>query len=93
MCKRTIGVPQELGRSCRFLSEIPAGDTGSYGFGPGRSARQALDAFRGQLMNCRGGYVLEVDIRKFFDTLDHGHLWTMLQLRVRDGVLLRLIGK
>src|SRR6185436_5168372 len=29
MCKRTIGVLQELGRSCRFLSEVPAGDTGS----------------------------------------------------------------
>ena len=28
MCKRTIGVPQELGRSCRFLGSIPAGDTG-----------------------------------------------------------------
>jgi group II intron reverse transcriptase/maturase len=65
----------------------------SYGFRPGRSAHQALTSFRDQLMNCRGGYVLEVDIRKFFDNLDHGHLCTFLQLRVRDGVLLRLIGK
>jgi RNA-directed DNA polymerase len=44
-------------------------------------------------MNSRGGYVLEVDIRKFFDNLDHGHLRAFLRLRVRDGVLLRLIGK
>jgi group II intron reverse transcriptase/maturase len=65
----------------------------SYGFRPGRSAHQALEAFRGQLMDCRGGYVLEVDIRKFFDTLDHGHLRAFLRRRVRDGVLLRLIGK
>jgi RNA-directed DNA polymerase len=65
----------------------------SYGFRPGRSAHQALKSFRDQLMNCRGGYVLEVDIRKFFDNLDHGHLRTFLQHRVRDGVLLRLIGK
>jgi RNA-directed DNA polymerase len=65
----------------------------SYGFRPGRSAHQALDYFRNQLMNCRGGWVLEVDIRKFFDTLDHGHLRTFLRLRVRDGVLLRLIDK
>ena len=64
-----------------------------YGFRPGRSAHQALESFRGQLMKCRGGYVLEVDIRKFFDNLDHGHLRTFLQLRVRDGVLMRLIGK
>jgi len=65
----------------------------SYGFRPGRSAHQALKSFRDQLMRCRGGYVLEVDIRKFFDNLDHGHLRQFLQHRVRDGVLLRLIGK
>jgi hypothetical protein len=35
MCKRTIGVPQELGRSCRFLGNIPAGDTGLPTPGPG----------------------------------------------------------
>ncbi len=65
----------------------------SHGFRCGRSAHQALDSFRNQLMDCRGGWVLEVDIRKFFDTLDHGHLRTFLRLRVRDGVLLRLIDK
>src|SRR5271167_651697 len=40
----------------------------SYGFRSGRSAHQALDFFRNQLMDCRGGWVLEVDIRKFFDS-------------------------
>src|SRR5918995_6770257 len=35
----------------------------SYGFRPGRSAHQALEFFRNQLMNGRGGWVLEVDIR------------------------------
>jgi RNA-directed DNA polymerase len=65
----------------------------SYGFRPGRSAHQALASFRDQLMDCRGGWVLEVDIRKFFDNLDHGHLRTFLRHRVRDGVLLRLIDK
>src|SRR5262245_16039367 len=65
----------------------------SYGFRCGRSAHQALDYFRNQLMDTRGGWVLEVDIRKFFDTLDHGHLRSLLRLRVRDGVLLRLIDK
>jgi retron-type reverse transcriptase len=34
-----------------------------------------------------------VDISKFFDTLDHGHLRQFVQHRVLDGVLLRLIGK
>src|SRR6201987_5307769 len=65
----------------------------SYGFRPGRSAHQALDSFRNQLMDCRGGWVLEVDIRKFFVHLDYGHLRAFLRLRVRDGVLLRLIDK
>jgi len=65
----------------------------SYGFRPGRSAHQALESHRNQTMDSQGGCVLEVDIRKFFDNLDHGHLRTFLQLRVCDGVLLRLIGK
>jgi group II intron reverse transcriptase/maturase len=39
------------------------------------------------------GWILEVDFRKFFDTLDHGHLREFLQQRVRDGVLRRLIDK
>ena len=38
----------------------------SYGFRPGRSAHQALDSFWKQTMNCRGGWILEVDIQKFF---------------------------
>ena len=65
----------------------------SYGFRPGRSAHQALKALRDEMMRRGGGWVLEVDIRKFYDTLDHGHLRDMLRHRVRDGVLLRLIGK
>jgi RNA-directed DNA polymerase len=65
----------------------------SYGFRPGRSAHQALDGLWRQTMNMGGCWLLEVDIRKFFDTLDHAHLRELLQLRVRDGVLLRLIGK
>jgi group II intron reverse transcriptase/maturase len=65
----------------------------SYGFRPGRSAHQALDALWRQVTALGGCWVVEVDIRKCFDTLDHGHLRELLQQRVRDGVLLRLIGK
>jgi group II intron reverse transcriptase/maturase len=65
----------------------------SYGFRPGRSAHQALDSLWQQTMGTRGGWIVEVDIRKFFDTLDHAHLREMLRRRIRDGVLLRLIGK
>ena len=66
---------------------------GSYGFRPGRSAHQALETLWKQTMNNGGGWILEVDIRKFFDTLDHAHLRTFLQKRMCDGVLKRLIGK
>jgi RNA-directed DNA polymerase len=65
----------------------------SYGFRPGRSAHQALDSLWQQTMAMGGGWIVDVDIRKFFDTIDHGHLRDFLQRRVRDGVLLRLIGK
>lgn len=65
----------------------------SYGFRPGRSAHQALESLWKQTMNNGGGWILEVDIRQFFDDLDHGHLRAFLRQRVRDGVLLRLIGK
>ena len=65
----------------------------SYGFRRGRSAHQALDTLWQQSMKTGVRCILEVDIRKFFDTLDHRHLREFLRLRVRDGVLLRLIGK
>jgi group II intron reverse transcriptase/maturase len=65
----------------------------SYGFRPGRSAHQALATLWDKAMAMNGGWVLEVDIRKFFDTLDHQHLMDVLRRRVRDGVLLRLISK
>jgi group II intron reverse transcriptase/maturase len=65
----------------------------SFGFRPGRSAHQALAALREKTMAMGGGWILDVDIRKFFDTIDHGHLRDFLQRRIRDGVLLRLIGK
>jgi RNA-directed DNA polymerase len=65
----------------------------SYGFRPGRSAHQALEVLQHESVCMAGGWVLEVDIKKFFDTLDRTHLREMVRRRVRDGVLLRLIGK
>jgi len=66
---------------------------GSYGFRPGRSAHDALAALWKRSMDQQGGWILEVDIRRFFDTVAHRHLRGFFQQRVRDGVLLRLIGK
>jgi RNA-directed DNA polymerase len=65
----------------------------SYGFRPGRSAHQALQALWETLTKMRGGWVLELDIQGFFDSLDHGHLRGFLDQRVRDGVLRRTVDK
>jgi len=65
----------------------------SFGFRPRRSAHQALQALWKGLMDLGGGWVLELDIQGFFDALDHEQLRKILGQRVRDGVLLRLIGK
>ena len=65
----------------------------SYGFRPGRSAHDALAELQHRAVRMDGGWVLEVDIRAFFDTVDRACLRELLCQRVRDGVLLRLIGK
>jgi group II intron reverse transcriptase/maturase len=65
----------------------------SYGFRPGRSAHQALQALWQQVMDLGGCWLVEVDIRKYVDTLDRAQLRALLRQRVRDGVLLRLLDK
>jgi RNA-directed DNA polymerase len=65
----------------------------SYGFRPGRSAHQALGALRDTVMEMKGAWVLEVDVQKYFDTIDHEHLRNVLHRRIGDGAILRLIGK
>ena len=65
----------------------------SHGFRPGRGAHGALDSLWKQAMNLGCCWIVDVDLRKFFDTIDHGHLREFLKRRVRDGVILRLIGK
>jgi RNA-directed DNA polymerase len=65
----------------------------SYGFRPNRSAHQALQRLWKTLTEIGGGWVLEVDIKGFFDSLDHGLLRGFLDQRVRDGVLRRAIDK
>lgn len=65
----------------------------SYGFRPKRSAHGALSALWNQCMTEGTQWILDMDISKFFDTLDKAHLRSFLQRRVRDGVITRLIGK
>jgi len=65
----------------------------SYGFRPGRSPHDALQALWNATMSMGGGWVLEADIESFFDSVDRGKLQEVLRQRVRDGVLTRLVGK
>jgi len=65
----------------------------SYGFRPGRTAHQAVGAIRNAGWSMAGGWVVEIDIRKFFDSVDHAALREVLGRRIGDQVLLRLIGK
>ncbi len=65
----------------------------SYGFRPGRSPHQALDALNVGIQRKRVNWILDADIRGFFDNMDHG--WTMkfVAHRVADNRVLRLIRK
>ncbi len=65
----------------------------SYGFRPGRNPHMAIEKMRNELMKMGGGWIIDVDIRKYFDTIDHAMLRELFRKRVRDGVLTRLLGK
>ena len=65
----------------------------SYGFRPGRSAHQALNQLSGVITVHRQHWVLDVDIRKYFDSISHSHLREILDQRVTDGVVRRMIDK
>ena len=65
----------------------------SYGFRPGRSQHQALDALSYALLQKKVNYVLDADIRGFFDNLDKSWLIKFVEHRVADRRILRLIQK
>jgi retron-type reverse transcriptase len=65
----------------------------SYGFRPGRSQHHALDALYTGLLTKKVNGVLDVDIRGFFDTLDHGWLVQFVEHRLADRRVVRLIQK
>ena len=65
----------------------------SYGFRPERNPHQALDALSVGILTRKVNWVLDADIRGFFDTLDHGWLVRFLEHRVADRRVVRLIQK
>lgn len=65
----------------------------SYGFRPGRSPHQALDALAHGIWKKKIGWILDADLQSFFDTLKHDWLVQFLEYRIADRRVIRLIQK
>ncbi len=98
--RRPLGIPTAEDRLvqravARILEAIYEADflNVSYGYRPGRNPHQALGRVREHILKGRVNYVLKADIHGFFYHLNHAWLMKMLQLRIGDPVILRLIGK
>lgn len=97
---RPIGIPtfedKILQRGVQMLLE-PVFENSfynfSFGFRPKRSAHQALEYLRNSIMGMHTTCILDLDIRKYFDTIEKRTLKDIVKLRVRDGVVTRLISK
>jgi RNA-directed DNA polymerase len=97
--KRKLGIPTVLDRLIQQaisqkLTQIYDGgfSATSYGFRPGRSAQQAVVQAQ-KYLNAGNTYVIEFDLEKFFDKVNHDRLMTMLSRRIDDKRLLGLIRK
>ena len=66
---------------------------GSYGFRPGRSPHEALHELRERCMNEGIGWIVDADVRGYFDSIDRTRRREALRHRVKDGRLLRLMGQ
>jgi RNA-directed DNA polymerase len=96
---RPLGIPTVLDRliqqaTAQVLTPIfdPEFSASSFGFRPGRSAHNAVRQLREYL---RQGYriAVDIDLAKFFDTVNHDLLMTMVGRKIRDKRVLALIGR
>lgn len=97
--KRPLGIPTATDRViqqsiAQKLSEIyePKFSNSSYGFRPNRSAHMAIDKVL-EYLNDGNEWVIDLDIEKFFDTVNHDKLIQVLRLEVNDSATLNLIRK
>jgi RNA-directed DNA polymerase len=65
----------------------------SYGFRPGRSQHDAPDALAYAITTRKVNFILDLDVERFFDKINHGWLIEFLKHRIADRRVLRLIGK
>jgi len=77
----------------RIVEAIYEGDfvESSYGFRPGRSCHDALSALSHAVEDGRTNYIVEADIKKYFDSVDHDWMMRMLEERIEDKRVLRLV--
>lgn len=95
--QRPLGIPCVKDRIVQMAAKIaiePVFEADfrkcSYGFRPKRSAKQALEVVR-RACNNKGYYVVDADIEKFFDNVNQDKLMTLLELRISDRRILKLI--
>lgn len=95
--QRPLGIPCVKDRIVQMATKIaiePVFEADfkncSYGFRPKRSAKQALEVVR-KACNNKGYYVVDADIEKFFDNVNQDKLITLIELRISDRRILKLI--
>ncbi len=98
--ERPLGIPALEDRlvqlACaKILASIFEADfmDTSYGYRPSRSAKEAIEDLQFNLHFGKFGYIVEADIKGFFDNIDHDWLLRMLQERIDDAAFLNLIRK
>src|SRR5258708_857941 len=96
---RTLGIPTVVDRLIQqgvhqVLSPIFEKDFSehSYGFRPGRSAHDAVRAAQ-EYVKAGKRWVVDIDLKAFFDQVDHDKLMHLVGQRIRDKAVLKLIGK
>ena len=87
-----IGKPA-WNRSATHLRLAPRQPLTLHGFRPGRSAHDALDALAYAVDRRKVSWIVEVDIRQYFDSIDREQLMRFLEMRIGDQRVLRLIRK
>ena len=98
--KRPLGIPtfeDKVAQRAILMLLEPIYETDfcpcSYGFRRGRSAHDALDALRAGIIERRQRWVIDADLKSYFDSISHTHLRSFLDLRIKDGVARRMIDK
>ncbi|MDE0054841.1 MAG: group II intron reverse transcriptase/maturase [Gammaproteobacteria bacterium] len=98
--KRPLGIPtfeDKVAQRAILMLLEPIYETDflpcSYGFRPGRSAHDALNAVRTGTMKQGQRWVIDADLKAYFDSISHTHLRSFLDLRIKDGVVRRMIDR